>query len=219
MRKKFKGSRGNGNVVIEIIQNIFYKITSIFYGKGGGFKKPIIYFYPEDDMELTVKLGKSEKVIVSYPEYEDSGWNVIAKPNGDLIDLKTNRNLYALYYESIIDDVKVEEDGFVVKGDNVIYFLEEKLKILGLTEREAEEFIVYWLPILQNNEYNYIRFVPKEEIDKVMPLEFSKTPDSLIRVMMVYKPLNKVINVREQKLDSPKRCGFVVVEWGGVRIK
>ena len=42
---------------------------------------------------------------------------------------------------------------------------------LGLTERESEEFIIYWLPKLEKNKYNYIRFATKEEIDTDMPLK------------------------------------------------
>ena len=77
--------------------------------------KPIIYLYPEKEQEISVKLGKPENIICSYPEYKTE-WNVISKPNGDLIDLDTNRNLYALYYESKnVVDFKVEEDGFIVK--------------------------------------------------------------------------------------------------------
>ncbi len=57
------------------------------------------------------------------------------------------------------------KEGFVVKGNQTIQFLEEKLAVLGLNERESEEFIVYWLPKLQKNEYNYIRFATLEEIN------------------------------------------------------
>lgn len=181
--------------------------------------KPIIYLYPTVKTELTVKLGYSDKVTCSYPKYM-TGWNVLAKPNGDLIDLDTNKNLYALYYESQnVYNFKVEKDGFVVKGTDVTEFLEEKLKILGLTEREAEEFIVYWLPKLQENEYNYIRFATMEEINENMPLEFSVEPDNLIRVLMTYKGLDRPIDVEEQQLQTPKRTGFVAVEWGGTEIK
>ena len=45
--------------------------------------------------------------------------------------------------------------GFVVEGKDTIKFLEEKLKQLGLTDKEADEFIIYWLPKLENNKYNY----------------------------------------------------------------
>ncbi len=181
--------------------------------------KPIIYLYPNEDIELTVKLTNADKITCSYPEYTD-GWEILAKTTGELVDLETGRNLYALYYESeSLNNFTIQEDGFVVKSSDVIKFLEEKLAILGLTEREAEEFIIYWLPRLQENEYNYIRFATAEEINQNMPLEFSVEPDSLIRVLMTYKKLDSEIEVQEQVLETPIRTGFVAVEWGGTEIK
>ena len=111
------------------------------------------------------------------------------------------------------------EDGFVVKGENVARFLEEKLEILGLNEREAEEFIVYWLPILEKNEYSFIRFYEKEEIDEMMPLEINPEPETLIRVLMGWKKLDKNIDIKEQKLEKVQRTGYTVVEWGGTEIR
>ncbi len=180
--------------------------------------KPIIYLYPEKETELFVRLGNSERVTVSYPEYKD-GWHVIAKPDGKLIDVNTGRSLYSLYWEGIQDKKLDIKDGFVVKGSDTVKFLEEKLDYLGLSEREAEEFIVYWLPKLQNNKYNYIRFATMEEINENMPLEFSEKPDTIIRVLMQFKALDSEIKVKPQKLISPERKGFVAVEWGGTEIK
>jgi len=180
--------------------------------------KPIIYLYPQEETELSVKLGCHEKVTCSYPKYED-GWNVVAKPDGTLIDLDTGRSLYALYWEGINTMKSEMKEGFVVKGSDTIKFLEEKLEILGLNEREAEEFIVYWLPKLEANKYNYIRFATMEEINEDMPLEFSVKPDTLIRVLMEFKGLDEYIEVPEQKLETPERKGFVVVEWGGTELK
>lgn len=51
-----------------------------------------------------------------------------------------------------------------------------------------------------------------------MPIKFSKKPDSLIRILMTYKKIDKPITIKEQKLETPKREGFVAVEWGGVEI-
>ena len=104
--------------------------------------KPIIYLYPEEEIRISVKLGKKENITCSYPEYKN-GWNVIAKPDGTLVDIETGRNLYALYWEGIHTEECNLKEGFVVKGKETIEFLEEKLEMLGLNEREAEEFIVY----------------------------------------------------------------------------
>ena len=180
--------------------------------------KPIIYIYPEEEMEVSVKVGYPDKLTHTYPKYQDE-WKVIAKPDGSLVDIKTGRNLYALYWEGKNTEKTKVEEGFVVKGEDTISFLEEKLEILGLNEREANEFIIYWLPKLENNKYNYIRFETEEEINRNMPLYINPKPESLIRVMMEYKPLNKKIEVKEQKLETPKREGYTVVEWGGTEIK
>ncbi len=181
--------------------------------------KPIIYLYPEDETEVSIELGYNEKITVSYPEYND-GWNVIAQTNGDLTDITSNRSLYSLYYESeSVVDFEVEEEGFVVSSEDTVEFLEEKLAILGLTEREAEEFIIYWLPKLQENEYNYIRFATEEEIEENMPLTITPEPDTVIRVLMTYKGLDEPIEVEEQELETPERTGFVAVEWGGTEIE
>ena len=182
--------------------------------------KPIIYLYPKEETEITLKLKNNENITCSYPEYTISGWNVIAKPNGDLINLSNGRSLYSLYYESTNKvNFEMKDDGFIISRNNVTKFLEEKLNLLGLTERESEEFILYWLPKLQENKYNYIRFATIDEINKNMPLEFSVKPDTLIRVLMTYKGLDKPINIEEQKLETPERTGFVAIEWGGTEIK
>ena len=73
--------------------------------------------------------------------------------------------------------------------------IQKKLAILGLTEREAEEFIIYWLPKLESNKYNYIRFASLEEINQYMPLEFSVKPDTIISVLMQFKGLDEGIEV------------------------
>ena len=166
---------------------------------------------------MTVKLGKKENITCSYPQYKD-GWNVIAKPDGTLIDTETGRKLYSLYWEGIHTEEPDTTEGFVVKGSDTIKFLEEKLSILGLNEIEAEEFIIYWLPKMQNNKYNYIRFATMDEINKSMPLEFSTKPDTVIRVLMQYKALDSEIEVKEQQLSTPERKGFTVVEWGGTEL-
>lgn len=178
--------------------------------------KPLIYLYPEEETEIAVKLGNPQKISHSYPKYENK-WVVTAKPNGDLT--YNNRYYYGLYWEGKnAPKIKLDE-GFVVKGSDSITFLEEKLAILGLNEREANEFIIYWLPKLENNPYNFIKFASMEVQNKYMPLNIEPKPDTLIRVMMAYKGLDNPIKIKEQILEpSPKRNGFVVIEWGGTEI-
>ena len=128
--------------------------------------------------------------------------------------------MYGLYYECKNNkSYNIEDEGFVIKGEDSAEFLEEKLEILGLTEREAEEFIIYWLPKMEGNKYNYIRFASLDEINKDMPLQINPNPDTVIRVIMTYKGLDNPIKVREQNLITTERKGFTLVEWGGVEMK
>lgn len=181
--------------------------------------KPIIYLYPTSPTEVAVTLSHPANLTVDYPAYGD-GWNVLAQPDGDLVDLASGRDLYALYYESRNQvPATMQADGFVVPGDQTATFLEDTLGGLGLTPRESEEFIVYWLPILQQNPWNYIRFQTPAEMDANQALTVSPVPDTTIRVMMTYKPLDAPVQVAPQALPpAPERTGFVVVEWGGTPI-
>ena len=61
--------------------------------------------------------------------------------------------------------------------------------------------------------------IEKEEIEENMKLEISPKPDTCIRVMMVWKGLNKAISVPEQVLEKQERSGYTAVEWGGTEVK
>lgn len=175
--------------------------------------KPLIYIYPTNDMNVKVKLGYPEKLTTTYPQYDD-GWNVSAKTDGTLID-SDGKEYYGLYWEGIRKEKIEFNNGFVVSKEDLIPFLEEKLAILGLNARESNEFIIYWLPRLQKNKYNLIRFATKEEIEKEMPLNITPEPETLIRVFMEFKGLDEKITINEQELNKVERNGYTVVEWGG----
>lgn len=215
--KKKKDKAQNFLVFCIIMGITLFAFSGILHIVRGFAAKPIIYIYPEVETEVSVKLGNPEKITCSYPKYKGE-WKVKASPNGDLVDLKTGRNLYSLYWEGINDNSTKMKEGFVVKGEDTAEFLEEKLEILGLNEREAEEFIIYWLPKMEKNNYNYIRFETTEEINANMPLKIMPTPDTLIRVMMEFKGLKKPINLENQKLEKVERNGYTVVEWGGTEL-
>lgn len=169
-------------------------------------------------------LGNPDRLSTTYPKYDpETGWTVIANKDGSLRDARTGRGLYGLYWEgtNTAHDDSMSE-GSIVKGSNSASFLEDKLSQLGLNDREAEEFIVYWLPRMETNEYNYIRFEDADEIDSRMPLNVSPKPDTTIRVMMGLRPLkaseaDRLVNtMKVQKLtETSVRDGLTLVEWGG----
>ncbi len=179
-------------------------------------EKPVIYLYPTQEEVIDVKLEYKGDLTITYPEYKD-GWTVKAKPDGTLINLEDNREYAYLFWEGISSLNYDISEGFVVKNEDTMDFLQKKLEYIGLTPKEYNEFIVYWLPILQENKYNLIYFAG-EEYDEYAKLNISPKPDSILRVMMVFKPLDKPIEIKEQKLEQFNREGFTVVEWGGTKV-
>lgn len=178
-------------------------------------EKPVIYLYPEDVTDVTVKLDFNGTLTTTYPTYADD-WQVTAAPDGTLTDA-AGREYYCLYWEG---DSNVEYDlttGSVVRGEDTAAFLEDTLAKLGLTEREANEFIIYWLPQMEANEYNLISFQTEAYTDNAV-LEITPTPDTVIRVFMAWRAIAEPIEVVAQEFTSPAREGFTVVEWGGTEI-
>lgn len=178
--------------------------------------KPVIYLYPEKEMQVSVDLTLDGKLTCTYPAY-NNGWNVTAAPDGTLTD--TNGQTYNyLYWEGETYAKYDMSKGFCVKGEDTAVFLEDALAKLGLTRREANEFIVYWLPQMEQNPYNIISF----QIDaytNAAELKVSPEPDTLIRVFMSWKKADSYISLPEQGFSAVQRSGFTVVEWGGTEIQ
>ena len=182
---------------------------------GDGMAKPIIYCYPEKTTNLNVQLKLDGELTHSYPKYPINGWNVQAEPDGTLLD-ENGKEFYALFWEGKGNNEFTYPNGFVIAGWETAEFLEKSLPILGLNARERNEFIIYWLPLMENNPYNLIRFA-STEYEQNAALKVTPEPDTYIRVMMIWSPLVEKISVPVQDLEllRKKREGFTVVEWGG----
>ena len=178
-------------------------------GIGG---KPVIYLYPEKEQEVNVKLDLDGKFTFTYPEY-NNGWNVTAKPDGTIIS--DGKEYSYLFWEGLMPTFKPDfKEGFVIKGSESAEFLRETLSQMGLTPKEYNEFIVYWAPKLQENEYNKIYFAEDDYTDKAK-LEINPKPDSILRVFMVYEKADENTVLPKQEIKPFERKGFTVVEWGG----
>jgi hypothetical protein len=181
------------------------------------YRKPIIYLYPTDKTEVTLTIDFKGKLLTTFPKYEEN-WKVIAEPNGQLFDTKTQRNYSSLFWDGDIS-FKPEhyqyESGFVVEKENLTKFLIEKLEYIGLNNTETNEFVKFWLPILEQNNYNFIHFLVNQECDEVSINTVNPKPDTSIRVYMEYYGLDEYTEIKEQVLPKKERKGFTLVEWGG----
>lgn len=175
-------------------------------------EKPVIYLYPETTMDVEVKLDYNGHLTCTYPEYQN-GWSVTAQPEGTLTDPSGKEYNY-LYWEGTTKAEYDFSEGFCVAGKDTAEFLETALEQLGLTRREANEFIIYWLPRMEANAYNLISFQTDAYTDNAA-LNITPAPDSVIRVFMAWKALEQPVDIEPQKLIPTKRVGFTVVEWGG----
>ena len=181
-----------------------------------GDAKPVLYLYPEKETEVNVRLDYDGELTCTYPACGQEGWTVTAAPDGTLRD-EAGQTYSYLYWEGVTRTEYNFSRGFCVPGADTAAFLEDALSRLGLTRREANEFIVYWLPRMEANPYNLIAF-QAEDYTNHARLTVTPEPDSLLRVFMAWKPLEAPADLPAQELPAFKRTGFTVVEWGGAEL-
>jgi len=177
--------------------------------------KPVIYLYPEKEMDVEVKIDFEGEHPILYPEYND-GWKCTASPNGDL---KIGESTYNYLFWEVGQPNHLStadlSEGFIVKGENSISFLESKLNAAGFTSKEKADFITFWGPRIQKNELNFVRFEFNEVCDKFATLNVTPTPDAMYRLYIFFSPIDEAFEVKEQMIPKMNRDGFTVLEWGG----
>ena len=180
-------------------------------------EKPVIYLYPTEKTAIDIKLNLKGKLLTTFPKY-DKNWEVIAEPNGQIFDKKTNRYYSSLFWDGTVDfpeDHYKYDDGFIVSRENLTNFFIEKLEYIGLNNQETNEFIQYWLPVLEQNNYNFIHFLVNDECNEIATLKVNPKPETTIRIYMEFYGLENFTRINEQQLPKTERKGFTLVEWGG----
>lgn len=192
--------------------------------------KPAIYFYPEQEIKANVQVVIPQgEFLYTDPVYPEGGWNIFAKPNGDIIyrgNLKDSKGKVNygdgvfpyLYYEARIHDSAIEKPtkGFVKKYEELSGFYNELLPKLGLNAKETKEFKEYWLKALPKSPYYFIGIVSQKNLDEIEPLTITPKQDTTIRVSLYFEALDKRHSVKAPEIQTPERKGFTVVEWGGM---
>ena len=184
-------------------------------GGYGGYAKPVLYLYPKkDNTKITITFDKPDLLSTTYPKYTNK-WTVYANKDGNLTDEK-GKKYYALYWDEKTYKRVNFNTGFYVTKENAIDFLEEKLRYIGLNDREKNEFIMYWLPILEKNSQSLVYFEFTDSRQAFNKININPKPDSILRVAIHIKKIDKKVNIKEQKLPTFHRTGFSAIEWGGV---
>ena len=164
---------------------------------------------------MHVTLDYDGTLTAAWPAYE-GGWDVTARPDGTLTAADGSEYTY-LFWEGVSDTAYDFSAGFCVAGEDTGAFLRDTLAEIGLTPREYNEFIVYWLPQMQDNAYNLIAF-QTDRYTASARLTIDPQPDSVLRVFMAWKPLDEPQEIAPQTFAPFAREGFTVVEWGGAAV-
>ena len=191
-------------------------------------EKPVVYVYPEEEQGLTMTIDVKGTLDMVYPAPERqvqteegtrASWTISAAPDGTLTDASGRSYPYVFWEGPVRQDTP--ERGFIVAREDAVPFLEEKLGQLGLSDKEAADFITYWAPRIRANEYTFVSFDASSYAQQVT-YSFADeagnqvVPDTFIRVFMTIRAADANEEVTPQVFGpTPTRSGFTAVEWGG----
>lgn len=211
----------------------------------GGCGKPVIYLYPEKPTDIRLSFLSSVSLNTQIPFY-NNGWYVNARPDGTLTDLQPQytdcskinslkfgseyasnaceKNSYPYIYwsgKSRQNPYPKVDGGWVIEKNNLQEFMNEKLKEIGLNEKESNDMTSYWVIKMKekNAPYYQISFLKTNQMNEFIPMNVNPVPDSVLRVFLDFKALSKKPSVepKPQQFNKFIRHGFTLVEWGGLR--
>jgi len=176
-------------------------------------RKPNIYLYPETttQLELTLAFPLGGHIVTSIPEY-GTGWNVSVDPDGII-----NSEYSYLFYESVQPDVWQTAEGWIIRNADLKNFFTDNMKAYGFSDREIKDFNDYWIPRLTGHQLYAIYPQDASIIESVIQLNFSQSPEYLLRIFYIIKGLDELPQIKiydPQIVNNFKREGFHVSEWG-----
>lgn len=177
--------------------------------------KPVIYLYPPKEMDARVVVGLKGPMTKSEPAHGSTGWSVVARPDGFVVNKSDGKTYPNLYWEGFGVNYQTPKQGFVVEAARVDEWLTATLRQIGFTDRENREFREFWVPRLPSSGWIFITFVSQSDFDRDAPLRITPKPDAVYRIFMEWKPLAAPTAVEPLTLPKIIRRGFTVVEWGG----
>lgn len=222
----------------------FVAVGEFQYILRGGCGKPVIYIYPEVPTKVKIILEKPTRFDIDIPTYKN-GWYILANPDGVIKDLQPqytncskinsknfgseyaedackNNSYPYLYWAGQVENIYPQVNtGWVVARSELSSFIDEKLTIIGLNEKERTDMIGYWVTKLNEKKAPYYRisFLQTTDMNKFAPMIINPKPDTLIRVFLDWSPLNdNNVSIKPEVLNSVSRQGYTVVEWGGLKV-
>ena len=192
-----------------------FVVTFLLRSLLGTFFKPAIYLYPPSIQNVSIEVAFPGDLAVSWPPY-GSGWDVTAEPSGWMREHRSGLRVPYLFWEGVpfTPFMPALRTGWIVPGAEVAPFLARKLREIGLNDAEAHEFVVFWYPLLKDENLLLLHFAT-ESYDNFVPLKIRPAPDSMLRVFMIVEHASPNTRALPQEFAAFTRTGFTVVEWGG----
>ena len=185
-------------------------------------RKPVVYCYSDKPITVNLNYDFKSDLVFSYPEYNDGGWDIELDKEGVMYE---GQNYPYLFWEGQTDHLNYEfqensVEGYFIKTDTLISFLENTLIAYGLNQNERADFITFWGPEMIGSPYAFVQFREGDWYDtEIASLKVSHKPESMLRLFMMYSPLEfeslGELDIQEPTIPPFKRGAFTIIEWGG----
>lgn len=218
----FKMIKLNDNWNYLVYLKDWYKIESI-----AEMCKPVVYYYGKDNEKNTLTLNLKEKDYFTklIPQLDkNSSWNFEIKDSKIKVD---NKKYDYLYYSLATVWYNHNMNWWIVKWSDIVSFFNDKLAKINFNEVEQKDFIDFWKNEYKQDKYYFISFKYKEDLDKIVALNFSKKPDVEFRVLLDSYELesyNEKLNWKYlySKDDNSKFDDFLIKKfdrsWKGTKV-
>jgi hypothetical protein len=193
-----------------ILCSFLFIVGAVVLASLNDARKPAIYLYPTEDSMVQVQVDVRGIMYKDIPKY-NGGWNVFATKEG-IIDGQYDY----LFYEALLWQLNVPEEGWVVPHSQLEGWFNSKLPELGLNENESAQFMEYWLAELPEANYYEVKLFDDAFVTENLRLDIEPVPDTIIRLLFHFRPLDETVVLTEPTIYTPERNGFTVVEWGGI---
>lgn len=173
-------------------------------------RKPNIYIYPQEEMDLCVKIDfpLGGEVIKSEPEYNNK-WCVHVNTDGII-----ENQYYYLFYESSQPNIFQYKEGWCVKQEDLESFFQNNMASWNFSQQEIKDFTAYWVPLLKDSEFYCIYPQTNDILDQIIALHFLEQPDHIGRLFYGVIESDEFIEMKAPEITPIIRTGFYVTEWG-----
>ncbi len=193
--------------------------------------KPAVYIYDKNFRKNSLNLSfeKSSYFTKIIPEFSSKNtWDFVWKN----WKVKVENKIYDyLYYAIKVGNYRHNLDWWIVYWANIEKFFNDKLEKINFNEKEKKDFLKYWLSKYDKNKYYFVSFKYKEDLEKLVKLNFEIKPKKEFRVLLDSYELDYLPKSKKQFLYSKvwdkfdkflikkfnrETSDFEVFEWGWV---